>query len=141
MADIDIAGMSMSPLELAIFPNEINQSVELLLGVDFLQSNSLIIDFGSRVIARESVRGSFHRWKVAPNGDITLIQAGKIPCYAASTLDMKPDTVYKLPIVTDFVGNNLGTVYSDSGADQSILDNAWGYEGFCDEIMRIINLS
>ena len=139
-ADIEIAGMSMLPLELAIFPSKINSNVQVLLGVDFLQSNSLILDFSSRVIAREDIRGSFHRWNVASNGDITLIQAGSIPCYAAVALDMKPNNVYKLPITTDSVGGDLETIYSDRGADGSILDKMRGYEGFCDHDSKFVLL-
>ena len=136
---LSMGGTEMSPLELAVFPSCMNSRVDLLLGVDFLKSNSLIIDINNRLISRELGDRGVVRWKVGPSGDVSVLQAGNIPCYAANDMKLIPGEVYKVPVSSEVnLIDDLLAVYTDDQATSRISSQVRGYEGIVDRDSKFI---
>ena len=133
-ASMTMGDISMSPINLSVFPSSVNNAIGLVLGVDFMIKNSLVINIKDRIITKKSDDGSITKLFVDATGKILNTVRENVPCYATTDIKLTPGHVYKVPFQSACdVSEECLLVYTDEGITEKLSSKIRGYDGILDK--------
>ena len=76
-------------MEYIVVPKDPNRKFSVLLGMDFLEANSIKLEVRDRLLVKYKPDGSEIRVHLNEDGSCRKVMLCNIPCYAANEVHMK----------------------------------------------------
>ena len=103
--DITTDSFALQSMSFVVVPDEINMVNKVIFGMDFIQTNKLIIDVAHRVISAPRADGSTCDWILEKDGSLRKALLRKVACVAATDVKLEADTSEMIPLM--FSGEEL----------------------------------